>query len=100
MTVIHMKPLSLAEVHELTEKHEEKKAVHDYLKKFCKLDIHKAKELTEELKNLNNVKIKEEYLIKVADFLPRDAEEVHKILNDVSLDEQETNAILEIVKNY
>lgn len=98
--IISMKPLSLAEVHEYVHDSEEKKPIHDYLKKYAKLSAEQSRKLIEALRALNNVKIKEDYLIKIADFLPRDAEEIHKIFHDVSLDEGEVNAILDIVKEY
>ena len=65
-----------------------------------KISPDKASELREKLQKLDNVKIKEEYLVKTIDVLPRDAESVQKIFHDVSLEEQEINAILEIVKDY
>jgi DNA-directed RNA polymerase subunit F len=98
--IISTKPLSLAEVQELLKETEDKKPVHEYLKKYTKISASEGKKLQEELKELKNVKIKEEYFIKIIDFLPRDAEEVHKIFHDVSLDEGEVNAILDIVKKY
>jgi DNA-directed RNA polymerase subunit F len=39
-------------------------------------------------------------MIKIVDFLPENAEEVNKIFNEVSLNEEEINKILEIVKKY
>jgi DNA-directed RNA polymerase subunit F len=38
--------------------------------------------------------------VKIADFVPKTAEELNKIFTDVSLDEEECNKILEIVKDY
>lgn len=95
-----MKPLALAEVREYAGEGEDKKALHDYLKNYCKLSLEKAEALMNDIKALGNVKIKEEYVVKIADFLPKDAEEVHKIFSDVSLDEAEVNAILDVVKKY
>ena len=100
MNVISMKPLSLAEARTYVKVGEEKKPTEDYFKKFCKISLEDAKKLEEELQKLGNIKIKEDYLIKLADILPRDAESVQKIFHDVSLDEQEIQAILDIVKNY
>lgn len=98
--IVSIKPLSLAEVQEIVKSSEDKKQVHEYLKKYSKISLEDAKKLEQELKDMNNVKFKEEYVIKVVDFLPKDAEEVHKIFSDVSLDEGEVNAILDIVKKY
>lgn len=90
----------MAEVRSIVDKHEEKKPIHEYLKTFTKLSAEKAAELEAQLRGLNNVKIKEEYVIKLVDILPRAAEDVQKIFHDVSLEEQEVTKILEIVQGY
>lgn len=98
--IISMKPLSLSEAKDMIEKLDEKKELEDYFKTFCKLDSSKAEKLRAEIEALNNVKFKEEYIVKVIDILPKDSEEVNKIFHDVSLEEGDINAILDIVKNY
>ncbi len=90
----------MAHVQGMIKNQEEKKPIHEYLKTFTKLSEEKARELEEELRGLNNVKIKEEYLIKIVDLLPRDSEELHKIFQDVSLEESEIAKIIEIVQRY
>jgi len=95
-----MKPLSLSEAKDMIEKLDEKKELEDYFKTFCKLGSSKAEKLRAEIEALNNVKFKEEYIVKVIDILPKDSEEVNKIFHDVSLEEGDINAILDIVKNY
>ncbi|MBI2452183.1 hypothetical protein HYV50_03850 [Candidatus Pacearchaeota archaeon] len=94
------KPLMLAEVFEIVKDIEDKKPLHEYLKKFSKLSKDRAVKLNEEIISLNNPKIKEENIIKVADFLPQTPEEVNKIFTEITLTEGEINAILEIVKKY
>ena len=99
--MIHAKqPLTLAEVQEIVKPLEERQEMKDYLKKFTKLSKDKALKLKEEVAGLGNIKIQEEHLIKLADIVPRDAEEVGKIFSDTGLTEEETNAILEITKKY
>ena len=98
--ILSKKPITIAEVDSLVAKSEEKKPIHEYLKKFSKLSKKEALELIEALKGLNNIKLKEENLVKIADFLPKDLEDVNKILNEANLSEAEANAILEIVKKY
>ncbi|MCX8159215.1 MAG: hypothetical protein N3D20_02920 [Candidatus Pacearchaeota archaeon] len=98
--IISKKPLNLAEVKSLVATLDEKKPIHSYLKSFAKLSKDKAEKLTEEIKALNNPKLKEENIIKIVDFLPQDLEDLNKILFDVGLTETESNAILEIVKKY
>ncbi|MEK6846925.1 MAG: hypothetical protein AABY16_02050 [Nanoarchaeota archaeon] len=95
-----MKPLCLAEVKELAGDLSEKPELRDYLKEFCQIDKKKSASLAEAIRNLNNPKIKEEYLVKIVDLLPRDGESISKIFNDVSLDEKEINEVLTVVKEY
>jgi len=98
--ILEMKPLSLSEVKELAGDLDGKKDLRDYLKKFGKLSKTDANKLSEELAGLGNLKIKEEHIKKIVDFLPKNAEDLGKIFSDVSLDEKETNDVLEIVKGY
>ena len=98
--ILSKKPLTLAEVNSLVPKSEEKKPIHDYLKKFVQLSKEDADKLLSDLVVLNNPKLKEENLVKLVDFLPRDLEDINKILNEANLSESEANAILEIVKKY
>lgn len=100
MTIHSKKPLTLAEVKEIVKGLEEKQEIKDYLKRFASLSKEKAMKLKEEIISLNNMRIKEENVIKIVDFLPKDAEDVNKIFVDTGLTEEETNAILEIVKKY
>ncbi len=98
--IIEMKGLSLTEVKELLAKNEERKDVEDYLKSFCKLSKDKAEAMKKEILGLENAKLKDEHIVKILDFLPKDAEDIKKITHDVSLDETEINSILEIVRKY
>lgn len=98
--ITNKQPVTLAFVAEAVKGSEEKKPIHAYLKKFCQLSEADAKKLHAEITTLNNLKLKEEHIVKIIDFLPRDSEDIGKIINDVSLSEAEANAILEIVKKY
>ena len=93
-------PLTLAEVQSYAKDLEEKKDIKDYLKKFTELTKEKAEKLKEEIHSLNNLKLKEENIVKIVDFLPKDSEDLNKIFTEVSLSEEESNAIIEIVKKY
>ncbi len=95
-----MKPLSLAEVNELIGDIDERKDLKDYIKRFGNLSKEDSVKLSEEVRGLDNMKVKEEHVVKIADFVPKTAEELNKIFTDVSLDEEECNKILEIVKGY
>jgi DNA-directed RNA polymerase subunit F len=98
--IIKSEPLNLAQVKELTKNTDKDKPIVGYLKKFGKLDSKKAKELSDEVRALDNLKIKETHIVKIVDFLPKDAEDVNKIFVDVSLSEEEINKILEISGKY
>ena len=93
-------PLSLVEAKELIKDDEEKSELKAFLKKFAKLDLKDAKKLKEELENSGIIRIKAEHIAKIIDFLPEDASDVNKIFVDTSLEENETNKIIEIVKKY
>jgi len=94
-------PLNMAEVTEYLKKNEENKTeVIGFIKKFSKIKIKEAKELKQEIENLEIIKIKPDYTVKIIDILPENAEDLNKIFIDVSLDEDETKKILETVKKF
>lgn len=98
--ILNKTPVTMAEVYLIVKETEEKSAVKDYLKRFTKLTKEKAELLLGEIRALNNLKLKEEDMIKIVDFLPSEAEELNVIMRESTLSEEETNAILEIVKKY
>jgi DNA-directed RNA polymerase subunit F len=100
MTILNKTPATLAEVKVIISKLEERKELKDYFKKFTHLKKDKASDLQKEIQALNNIKIKEEDIAKIVDFLPKTQEELNKILTEVSLSEEETNAILAITGKY
>ena len=93
--------VTLAEVKELIkDEKDEHKEIIDYLKKFGKLSKEKSEALVNDLKKAANVKLKEEHYVKLADFIPKDVENLNKVLGDISLPEDEANAILGITSKY
>ncbi len=98
--ILKMTPVHLEDVKELAGDLDSKPELRDYLKEFSKLDKKKADTLSESLRALGNLKMKEELIVKIVDLLPRDSDSLIKILNDVSLDEKEINDILTVVKEY
>ena len=95
-------PLNLNEVQEILEKipdSDNKEEMRIYLKKFLKTKPGQAKQIKEDLEKLDLLKLKREHLVKIVDLLPQDASDVNKIFTDVSLNEDETNKILDVVKN-
>ena len=100
MNLINKKPLSMAEVKEYLPESDEKKPVYEYIKKFTELTKDKAEKMTEEIKALNNPKIKDTDIVKIVDLMPKDAEDINKIFVEVSLTEDEINALLQIIKKF
>jgi DNA-directed RNA polymerase subunit F len=100
MTILSKKPLTLSEVGELIGKDETKEEIREYIKKFNMLTKEKSEKLKTEILGMGNVKVNEEHAVKIVDFLPKESEELNKIFVDTSLTEEETNAILEVVRKY
>ena len=98
MTILNKTPVSLVEVREIVKGLEGKEELKEYLKKFVKISKKEEESLKKSLQGLNSHKLNELHIAKVIDFLPQNSEEVHKVFADVSLSEEEINAILEVVK--
>ena len=97
----NIEPLSMAEVIEYLKKNKDSETdAIGFIKKFVKLNPKDAKELKKKIKELNLMKINEIDIIKIIDLMPENAEELNKIFTDVSLNEDETNKILEKVKEF
>ncbi|MFA5856661.1 MAG: hypothetical protein WC867_04835 [Candidatus Pacearchaeota archaeon] len=100
--IIDRTPLNLNEVETILKdipENNKKTEILDYLDKFLKTKPEQAKKIKEELERIDLLKLKRDHIVKIVDLLPSDATEVNKIFVDVSLNEDETNKILEIVKN-
>jgi len=70
-----------------------------FLKKFETIDIKKAKKIREKIEALEIIKLKNSDMIKIIDILPENAVELNKIVTEASLDADETNKILETIKD-
>jgi DNA-directed RNA polymerase subunit F len=98
--IISNEPLSLAEVLDYMKNEETESEIVGFIKKFNKLHINEAKELRREVENLGIIKITTEHAVKIVDLLPETAEELNRIFVDVSLDENETQKLLETIKKF
>ena len=96
--IIKQEPVSLAEAKELVG--DERPDVQKFVKTFTKMKTEEAKKMREEIEKLEILKVKLENIAKIIDILPEDASDLNKIFVDVSLDEDEINKILEVVKKY
>ena len=99
-TVLNQRAVTLAEVKSYAKNFETNEVMNEYIKKFAKLSATDSAKLIEELSALNNIKIREENFVKIADFLPQDNEELAKVVSEVSLTDEEMQAILAVVKKY
>ena len=100
MNIINQTPIPVSDVKSFAPNLSEHKEFETYLKKFSNLSKDKAKVLEKSILSLNNPKIKPLDVTKIIDFLPKNQEEVNKIFTDVSLSEEESNAIIEITSKY
>lgn len=100
--IIDRTPLTMNEVEEILEgipDSPKKEEIVPFLKKFIKAKPEQAKKIKEDLEKIDILKLKREDIVKIVDMLPKDSSDLNKIFVDVSLNEDETNKILEIVKN-
>lgn len=100
MTIKEESPLSMAEVVSLVGTSEKAEAVKNFIKSFDVMDIKSAQKMKDELKNLDLIKLKDEHIVKIVDFVPTDASELNKVVIEVSLDQDEVNKILDVTKKY
>lgn len=99
--IIDRKSINMNEVQEIIKDipdNEKKQEVEVFLKKFMKAKPEQAKKIREGLEKLDLLKLKEEHIVKIIDILPKDVSDLNKIFVDISLNEDETNKILEIIK--
>ena len=100
MVVKEEKPITMAEVAALAGEGERADEIKRFVANFTEMSADRAKEMKEELRALDLIKLKEIHLVKIVDFVPTDASELNKILVDVSLDQEEVNKILDVTKKY
>ncbi len=99
------RPLNMQETRKILESlkdkdDEKKKQLSVFMKKFIKSKAGKSKEISKEIESLGLLKMKQENIVKIIDLMPEDAADLNKIFTDTTLNEEETNKILEIVKKY
>jgi len=96
------KPLTLAEVHDVLKHIDSEKAknVADFIKKFIKISPAEAANLRQKIESLNIAKLRDEDAVKIADFMPDDAEDLKKIFagGEISLNQDEITQLLELLK--
>ena len=90
----------MAEVSSLAGEDEQGEKMKKFIKQFVKMDVKKAVEMKTELKGLDLIKLKDEHIVKIVDFMPDSAADLNKVMVDVSLDQEEVNKILDVVRKY
>jgi len=100
MVIKEKTPLTLGEVTSLVGEGEKQDKIKLFIKQFSVLSADKAKEMKAELKKLDLMKLKDEHIVKIVDLMPEDSADLSKALPDVSLDQDEVNKILDVVKKY
>ncbi len=98
MAILEKEPLALSEITPYIKDLDEKKDLKAYLKKFSKLNPDQVKKLREEITALDNPKVRESHIVKIADLMPEDPEDLNKVFTEVSLSQEEAQAILSKVK--
>jgi DNA-directed RNA polymerase subunit F len=100
MTILDSKPLTMSEVVSLAGDSDREKNVKEFIRRFNKMSVEKAVEMKQELEALDLIKLKDKHIVKIVDFMPVDAMDLNKILEDVSLDQEAVTKILDVVKKY
>jgi len=93
-------PITMAEVVALAGDSDKGNEIKKFIKNFNKMPVKIAKEMKEELRALDLIKLKEIHIVKIIDFMPTDASELNKVLIETSLDQDEVTKILDIVKKF
>ena len=93
-------PLSMPKVLDYLGKDEAGKELSGFIKKFTELKPKEAEELEKKINSLNIIKLNKTHICKIVDFLPKDEEDLSKVLVDANLNEDESKKILETIKEF
>ncbi len=76
--------------------------VKEFLDSFDALSIAKKEQLKKKITDLNLVRIKEEHILKIIDFLPTTANDLKVVLQayPLSLPKKDMDSIVEVVKEF
>ncbi|HEB46856.1 hypothetical protein LCGC14_2162820 [marine sediment metagenome] len=99
--IISRKHLSMTESLEYVgDKKDSEVEVRKFIKKFVKMKPEKVREIRKKLEELDLIKMKSEYIVKIIDLMPENSESLNKIFTDISLNEDETKKILETIEEF
>lgn len=100
MAIREETPITLAEVVAMVGNSDKSVAIKKFIGSFNKMNVEKAREMKDALKELDLIKLKDEHIVKIVDFMPSSVAELNKVLVEVSLDGDEVIKIIEVVKNF
>ena len=93
-------PMSMAESLKYIPEGEENAETIAFIKKFVKISPEDAEKMKEKIVSLELMKVRDIHVPKIIDLMPASSEELNKIFSDVSLDDEETKKILDIVSEF
>jgi len=96
--IIDKKPLAIVEALDYIKDLDDKPVLKEYFDKFVKIKSKEAEEIRKKITSLNSPKIRDEHIAKIIDLMPKDSESVNKIFLELSLSEEETKSLIDIVK--
>lgn len=98
--ILGKQPLTLAEVTNLIGDSEKAEGMKKFVKTFNKTKLEDALKMKEELTALDLIQLKEESIVNLVNFMPKDAADLNKVLTGISLNQEDVDKILNVIKNY
>lgn len=97
----YREPISMTESMEYAEDGKDGEAdIKKFIKKFVKLKPEDAKKLKDKINSLGLIKLKNEYISKIIDIMPENRDGLNKIFTEISLDEDESKKVLDLVDEF
>jgi DNA-directed RNA polymerase subunit F len=107
---VEQKTVSLGDVKEILDKIEKRdkelnylsNKTKEYLENFVTLSKSKRTELEKKLQDLGLVRLKEEYIAKICDFLPKTVDELKVVLQayPLSMPKKDQEEVVKVVKAF
>ena len=98
--ILEKKALTLAEVTNLIGDSEKAAAMKEFIKKFSKMKLTDAEEMKKEIVALDLIQLKDEHIVSLVNFVPKDSVELNKVLAGVSLNQEEVDKLLNVTSKY
>ncbi|MBC8435089.1 hypothetical protein H8D91_01160 [archaeon] len=98
--ILDKKALTLAEVTNLIGDSEKASAMKDFIKKFSKMKLADAEKMKEEIIAIDLIQLKDEHIVSLVNFVPKDSVELNKVLSGVSLNQEDVDKLLNVTSKY